>query len=55
MARELRQNRVSIVIENSLWEKVKAEAEEKERSVSDFVRLVLKDYFESLESMGEEA
>jgi len=55
MRRELRRNRISIVVEDSLKESLEEAAVENERSVSDFIRLVLKDYFEALASQREES
>ena len=41
--------RVTIVMSKTLKEKVQALAKDNERSMSDFIRLVIKEYVEALE------
>lgn len=47
--RESRTNRVTVVMSGQLKSQIQELADENERSVSDFIRLVLKEYVEALE------
>ncbi|NIO37412.1 ribbon-helix-helix protein, CopG family [Candidatus Bathyarchaeota archaeon] len=58
MSYERRTNRVTVVMSANLKSIIQTLADENERSVSDFIRLVLKEYVEALEGetqiVGEE-
>jgi hypothetical protein len=49
MSRETRNNRVTVVMTENLKAQIQMLADENERSVSDFIRLVLKEYVEAME------
>jgi predicted transcriptional regulator len=59
MNKETRTNRVTVVMSENLKSKIQILADDNERSVSDFIRLVLKEYIEAMEGetqvvVGEE-
>ena len=49
MSKGERKYRVTVVMSRDLKEKIQELAEQNERSMSDFIRLVLKEYVEALE------
>ena len=51
---EPRRNRVTVVMEDSLKKIVTELAEENQRTVSDFIRIVLWEYHDALEAAKEE-
>jgi len=51
---EPRRNRVTVVMEDSLKEIVNELAEVNQRTVSDFIRIVLWEYYDALEAAKEE-
>lgn len=52
---ESRKNRITVVMGNQLKDRVESLAVTNERSVSDFIRLVLKEYVEAIEEAEEES
>lgn len=48
-SKESRTNRVTVVMSANLKSNIQDLADENERSVSDFIRLVLKEYVEAME------
>ena len=52
--KESRRNRVTVVMGTNLKDAVQTLADENERSVSDFIRLVLKDYVEAIQEQVED-
>lgn len=51
---EPRRNRVTVVMEDSLKEIINGLAEVNQRTVSDFIRIVLWEYHDALEAAKEE-
>ena len=51
---EPRRNRVTVVMEDGLKEIINVLAEENQRTVSDFIRIVLWEYYDALEAAKEE-
>lgn len=47
---EIRRNRVTVVMGNALKNRLQDLADKAERSLSDFVRLICKDYLEALDA-----
>lgn len=48
--KEVKKNRVTVVMGDTLMARLEELADENERSMSDFVRLICKDYVEALDS-----
>lgn len=51
--KETRNDRVTVVMAGTLKDRVETLAEENERSVSDFIRIVLKEYCQAIDETIE--
>lgn len=50
---EIRRNRVTVVMGNALKNRLQQLADNSERSLSDFMRLICKDYIEALDEQED--